>query len=157
DTTSAARLSDALDCLQLIIGEPGVGKTTLLVHWARDWLRHATNDATRPLPVVFNLASWAHKRLALDEWLIEELAEVYGIRRALARTWVMTDEILPLLDGFDAVDQANRAGCALAINRFRRAVVVCSRRAEYHAQPTRLHIQVTVHVEPFTPAQAATY
>src|SRR5438046_5428188 len=57
----------------LILGEPGSGKTTLLLALARDLLDRAHKDMTHPMPVVFNLSSWAVKRQPIAKWLIEEM------------------------------------------------------------------------------------
>ncbi len=148
--TSSACLDNAVNSRTLIVGEPGVGKTTLLTRMASELLTRAPHDTAVPLPVVFNLASWSKKRLPLGDWLVEELVTVYHVRRPLARAWVMTEEILPLLDSFDEVDQANRAACAMEINRYQHehAVVVSSRRAEYFAQPARLRMQAVVRIDP---------
>jgi predicted NACHT family NTPase len=45
----------------LILGEPGSGKTTTLLKLTRQVIARAQTDPTQPLPVVFNLASWAKK------------------------------------------------------------------------------------------------
>ena len=56
----------------LILGEPGSGKTIMLLELARHTLARAQSDLTQPIPVVFNLSAWGEKRLPLTEWLIEE-------------------------------------------------------------------------------------
>src|SRR5207248_2990879 len=87
----------------LILGEPGSGKTTLLLELARDLLDRANIDDTSPMPVVFNLSSWAVKRQSLTKWLVEELHTKYQVPRKLGQVWVDADQILPLLDGLDEV------------------------------------------------------
>ena len=57
----------------LILGAPGAGKTTLLLELTRDLLERARLDEFHPIPVIFNLSSWAIKRLSIADWLIEEL------------------------------------------------------------------------------------
>src|SRR5215471_6501992 len=83
----------------LILGEPGAGKSMLLLELTRDLLERARRDETSPLPVVFNLSSWAQTRHPLAEWLASQLATVYQVPRALATSWVETDQVVPLLDG----------------------------------------------------------
>src|SRR5215467_4279639 len=46
----------------LILGEPGAGKTTVLLELARELLNRAEQEQTHPMPVVFNLSSWRRKR-----------------------------------------------------------------------------------------------
>ena len=43
----------------LILGEPGSGKTTILLELARQLIERAQADPLQPIPVVFNLSSWA--------------------------------------------------------------------------------------------------
>src|SRR5947209_447918 len=119
--------------------EPGSGKTTLLLKLTRDLLSRATEDETYPVPVVFNLSSWAVKRQSLAAWLVGELNSKYQVPRKLGQWWIATDQILPLLDGLDEVAQEHRATCIGAINAYRHdhgivPTVVCSRTADYRSQ-----------------------
>ena len=50
---------DQFDQTLLLLGAPGSGKTTLLLELARDLIERAENDSDHPMPVVFNLSSWA--------------------------------------------------------------------------------------------------
>src|SRR6185295_2196028 len=71
--TPIASVFDRLGGALLILGAPGGGKTTLLLELAQTLLDRAKNDPLHAIPVVFNLASWASRRLPLDQWLVEEL------------------------------------------------------------------------------------
>src|SRR5947209_4292026 len=92
----------------------------------------------QPLPVVFPLSSWSQQRLPLDEWIVEQLCSpLYHIPRGQSRQWVQTQQILPLLDGLDEMEEAARPACIRAISEYRGAfplcpLVVCSRSWEYH-------------------------
>jgi hypothetical protein len=145
----------------LILGEPGSGKTTILLELARDTIARAEQDITQPIPVVFNLSSWADKRQPIAKWLVEELNIRYNIPRKFARPWVESDELLLLLDGLDEVALRCREDCVKAINEFRRehlvALVVCSRVADYEALTARLRLQGAVLLQPLTPQQIAEY
>src|SRR5437016_3234807 len=57
--TSILQVYDLTDGELLILGEPGTGKTTLLLQLARDLLDRARQNDTHPMPVIFNLSSWA--------------------------------------------------------------------------------------------------
>jgi DNA polymerase III delta prime subunit len=146
----------------LILGEPGAGKTTLLLELARDLLDRAQTSENAPIPVVFNLSSWAKKQLALSNWLVEELSMRYEVPRRLGHTWVSEDRLLLLLDGLDEVAPAARKECIEAINSYRQThpdvqVVICSRSAEYLNAPTQLRLQTAVVVQPLTQKQIDTY
>jgi hypothetical protein len=153
---------DDADGELLILGEPGSGKTTLLLELARDLLDLAKSDETFPMPVVFNLSSWAVKRQPFTDWLIEELNTNYQVPRKLGQAWVDADQVLPLLDGLDEVALAYRAACVDAINAFRQEhgllpVVVCSRSANYLALKQRLLLGSAVVVQPLTRQQIDEY
>ncbi|HEY7416750.1 MAG TPA: helix-turn-helix domain-containing protein, partial [Ktedonobacteraceae bacterium] len=157
-----SQIYDEVDGELLILGEPGSGKTTLLLELTRTLLERANRDESHPLPVVFNLTSWAIKRHSLGDWLAEELSIKYQVPRQLAQTWVQTEQILPLLDGLDEVAAAARSACVEAINAYRREhgllpMVVCCRLADYFAQNTRLLLRCGIVVQPLTVQQIEAY
>src|SRR5216683_84042 len=88
----------------LILGEPGSGKTILLLELTRELLGRAEHDDNQPIPVYFNLSSWAAKGRSIADWLIDELNSKYQVPDRLGRSWVENDQILPLLDGLDEVN-----------------------------------------------------
>jgi hypothetical protein len=146
----------------LILGEPGSGKTTVLLELARDLLSRAEIDNSYPLPMVFNLSSWAVKRQPLAEWLVEEMNTMYQVSRRLGQAWVQADQVLPLLDGLDEVASPYRAACVDAINAFREEhglvnLVVCSRRAEYLSLKQHVLVKSAVVVQPLTEQQIDAY
>src|SRR6266700_84162 len=160
--TRITQVYDATEGGLLILGEPGAGKTTLLLELARDLLDRAQTSENAPIPVVFNLSAWAKKRLALGDWLVEELSIRYEVPRRLGRTWVSEDRLLLLLDGLDEVASAARKECIEAINSYRQThpevqVVVCSRSTEYLNQPTQLRLHTAVVIQPLTQVQIDTY
>jgi eukaryotic-like serine/threonine-protein kinase len=160
--TPIGAVYDALDGELLILGAPGSGKTTTLLDLARELIDRAERDATLPIPVVFNLSSWAAQRGLLAEWLVEELSARYQVPRRIGRTWIENEQVLPLLDGLDEVALEHRAGCVEAINRFRDEhwlldVVVCSRSADYAVLTTKLRLEGAVMAQPLAPKQVDSY
>lgn len=153
---------DAANGDLLILGAPGSGKTTLLLELARNLLEQAELDEHRPLPVVFNLSTWATKQQRLVDWFVDELASKYQVPRKFGRALVDADQILPLLDGLDEVSAKERTACIEAINSYRKEhglvpLVVCSRRTDYLALPTRLQLSTAVIVQPLTEQQIDNY
>lgn len=65
----------------LILGDPGVGKSTLLLELAFGLLTRAVQDTTQPVPVLVNLSSWALNKPPLTIWLEEQLHSMCGIQR----------------------------------------------------------------------------
>src|SRR4029453_7128775 len=133
--TPIIKVFDQMSGALLILGAPGSGKTTLLLELARDLIGRAEGDENAPIPVVFNLSSWATKRPPLKDWLVEELNQRYDVPKKIAQGWVDTDALLPLLDGLDEVALEHQPTCVAAINRYRQEeqgvlpLAVCSRGA----------------------------
>jgi len=146
----------------LVLGEPGSGKTTMLLDLAREAIARAEEDLTQPIPVIFNLSSWAERREPLAEWLVEELNTRYSIPKRIAQQWVENEDLLLLLDGLDEVKPECRAACVEAINGFRQEhgltpLVVCSRVSDYEALTVRLKLQGAVLLQSLTPKQVDQY
>lgn len=157
------RMIDVFDQHQtlLILGEPGSGKTTMLLELARQTIARAEADPTQPIPVVFNLSSWAERRPPLADWLVEELNAKYNIPKRMAQTWVDNDAFLLLLDGLDEVAQFHRVACVEVINTFRKnslmPVVMCSRVADYEGLIIKLNLSQAVVLQQLTSEQIDKY
>ena len=146
----------------LILGAPGAGKTTLLLDLARQLLDAAEQDETRPMPVVFNLSSWAAQRQPLIRWLEQELCDQYGVGRRIARQWLAENRVLLLLDGLDEVAAPQRADCVSAINTFipehdSAGITVCTRSADYAAIGAKLSLDGAVELQPLDDVQIEQY
>ncbi len=145
----------------LILGEPGTGKTTLLVELALELLTRAQVDSTHPLPVILNLSSWAMHKHPLGVWLIDEMQTVYHLPFRFSRGWLGQDQWLLLLDGLDEVAAPAREACIAAINAYREAhfvpLVVCSRSREYLVQEQRLTLPGATVVQPLQERQVSEY
>jgi serine/threonine protein kinase len=140
----------------LILGEPGAGKSTLLLDLAQQLVVRAEEDQTHPLPVILPLSSWAVKRPKLEDWIAEQMSEIYDVPRKVSVQWVQEGSVLPLLDGLDEMEETARASCIAAINTYHRdhmaKLVVCSRTSEYEAAAShhRLTLLGAVVVQPLT-------
>jgi hypothetical protein len=145
----------------LILGAPGSGKTTLLLELARELLDRADADESHPIPVVFNLSSWALRCAPLAEWLVNELSQLYTVPRRVAQQWVDDAQILPLLDGLDEVADEHQQACVERINEFRSQqflpVIVCSRMLEYENLSERLRLPAAIAVQALTKEETQEY
>lgn len=147
----------------LILGEPGAGKTIALLKLAQRLVAQTEKDLSRqPIPVVFNLSSWANKRQTIAEWLVEELKNKYQVSSALGKTWVEQEHLILLLDGLDEVQAEHRNACVRALNQFIEAhgiteIVVCSRVKDYEALSERLELRSAICIQPLTSDQVYQY
>lgn len=145
----------------LVLGEPGAGKTTMLLQLVSHLLAAAETDETCPMPAVFSLATFTSDR-ALDGWLAEQLANNYEVPRKLSERWIAAGQFVPLLDGLDEVDPTHRPACAEAINAFRAqhpgiSLLVTARNRDYQALATRLHMDKAIILQPLNEEQIDTY
>lgn len=159
--TSITSVYDEADGTLLIMGEPGAGKTTVLLQLVSDLLLRAEIDGRHPIPVVFSLASWTNNQ-PLGDWMVNELATRYEVPRRLGQLWLKNGQLLPLLDGLDEVEQEQRVACAKAINQFRQRyltmpTVVTCRIKDYEALATRLNLAQAIVLQPLSLEQIDQY
>ncbi len=145
----------------LILGEPGSGKTTMLLELTHQTIERAEEYPTQPIPVVFNLSSWAVREQAIADWLVDEMRTKYNIPKKIAKSWIWNDELLLLLDGLDEVKTDRQEACVKAINKFHQEhlvpLAVCSRLADYEALTGQLKLQGAVVLRPLTKQQIDQY
>lgn len=84
----------------LIVGNPGVGKTVLLLKLAIDLLDKIKDLEKEPFPVIFNLASWSEEYKNFDDWLNAMLVTNYGFYKKYAKELLKQGKIIFLLDGW---------------------------------------------------------
>ncbi|WP_405987001.1 NACHT domain-containing protein [Streptomyces sp. NBC_00872] len=162
----------------IVLGEPGSGKTMLLIRLMQDLIARRTDGGQ--VPVLFSLASWDPARQPLEGWLAEQLRRSHPGLRApapvavpgvdqevdLAQALLKAGRILPLLDGFDELPPALHTLALDALNRAlsaRQPLVVASRTTAYRAALTRPDAMVRlngaagIHLLPLTSDQIAAY
>jgi energy-coupling factor transporter ATP-binding protein EcfA2 len=142
----------------LILGSPGSGKTITLLQLAQRLIERSEQNPSLPIPVVFNLSSWARDRKPIMDWLIDELREKYQVPHSLSEPWIQKEQLILLLDGLDEVDENYRNDCVQALNDFigifpQTEIAVCSRVRDYDALTTRLQISGALCLQPLTSAQ----
>lgn len=145
----------------LVLGEPGAGKTTMLLQLVSHLMAAAEADEACPMPAVFSLAAYTSDR-TLAEWLVEQLANNYEVPRKIGERWIADGQFVPLLDGLDEVDPTHRPACAEAINEFRArhpgvSLLVTARNRDYQALATRLHMDKAIILQPLNEEQIDTY
>ncbi|NEQ84923.1 MAG: NACHT domain-containing protein, partial [Moorea sp. SIO2I5] len=125
--------------VRLILGEPGVGKTTALLKLAEIYFQDASNDVNNvnlKLPAYFDLSRWSNQEQYLDSWLIKELRTNYRINQDFAEFLLENEQMILFFDGLNEVENTYQSDCVREINKFldqylRTDIVVCCRREEY--------------------------
>lgn len=158
------RISDVFDEPHqslLILGEPGSGKTTVLLELTRDLLVRAVTDPAKPIPVVLNLSSWSLQRQSMAEWLVKEIKLKYDMHTDIVQSWIQEEKLVLLLDGLDEVKPEHRDECVEKLNKLREdnkaPMVVCCRIADYEALTHRLTLEDAVLLKPLTSKQIEDY
>ena len=154
----------------VIIGDPGMGKTTLAVLLLLELLDPATCNQQRPVPVLFSLASFDPEGDGIDAWLARRLGQEHPWLRAapygadLPRALVRQREILPVLDGLDEIPAGARPGVIVALNRAMAdgelGLILTCRGEEYAAAVAAgdvLRTAAVIEPDPLSPRQAAAY
>jgi predicted NACHT family NTPase len=75
----------------LITGNPGVGKTVLMLKLAVNLLDNIKSLDKEAFPVVFNLALWSPAYRDFGDWLIAMLVSGYGLSKDLAKTLLLQE------------------------------------------------------------------
>jgi hypothetical protein len=108
----------------VVLGEPGSGKTMLMVRLVLDLL--AARAEGGPVPVLFPVASWDPSSQALRDWLATRLitdhpalagpASAGTARPDRAAALIGAGLILPVLDGLDEIPDSVRGAAVSRIN-----------------------------------------
>lgn len=160
--TDVKKMFEEFDRTIVITGDPGSGKTTMLLDLAQCLLEEAAADEDKQVPVVLPLSSWATHRKPIAEWVSDQLVSQYGMPQQLASDWVSDQVIIPLFDGLDEVPEEVREGCMTAIRDYHRTHglsggVLCCRGNEYNALRERLDRNGVLAIQPLSRGQVERY
>jgi hypothetical protein len=91
-----------------------------------------------------------------------ELSEKYRVPVKIARSWLQSDYLVPLLDGLDEIETVMQPDCVTAINGFIEefsppGLVVCCRVDEYRWLPERLKLNGAICLEPLSEDEVDKY
>ena len=138
----------------LMLGLPGSGKTTTLLELACELTTRAQQDATQPIPVLFDLYAWQNYELPIADWLVSQLNLDYGIGAKMGRRLMETGQLTFLLDGLDEQPLERQEQCIQEINQWLSAIsqpvslLVCSRLEDYQRCQTKLRLDGATLLQP---------
>jgi NACHT domain len=142
---AGAQLADVLSRVPtgrlVVLGEPGAGKTTLMVRLVLDLL--GRRQAGGPVPVLAGLSSWDPAGQDLVEWLASQMLLTYPAlawpapgdpQRSRAVALIDAGRVWPVLDGLDEIPGTARRRAIQRISEALRPgwpVVLTCRTAEF--------------------------
>lgn len=147
----------------LILGEPGSGKTTLMLELAQAAIEYAERNSGFPIPILFNLASWQDSQQDISDWILNELLSKYFVSEDFGKQLLTDRRLLPLLDGLDEVRPEDQENCVKAINLWLQSdlrpqyLAICSRYEEYNNYKTRLELNSAILLKALTEEQIQKY
>jgi len=148
----------------LLLGEPGAGKTTTLMAFARDAIARRLSDPTQPLPLLAPISTWdANQRPSLAEWL----AAMADLDVEKVRQLIVDGRVLLLLDALDELGNERQdpetkerfdprlrfISLVPADNR----VLISCRVKDYAELGTKLTLNGAITLQPLDDAQLAEY
>ncbi|MEX5633850.1 NACHT domain-containing protein [Parafrankia sp. FMc2] len=159
---------DRSPCGRLVVlGEPGAGKTVLLVQFVLDLI--GRRQASEPVPLLVPLASWNPDWQSLYDWLEAQVLREYPHLSAIdaatgdtrAGALLRAGLILPVLDGLDEILAGDMDQALASINdelRSDSGLVLSCRTDEFRAavhphpnqRPIHLDGAAGIHLTPLT-------
>jgi NACHT domain-containing protein len=160
----------------VVLGEPGSGKTMLMIRLVLDLLKDRSEGD--PVPVLVSLASWNPREQELNKWLAIRLAIDHPMLTVpasngtgtgnRAEALLLSGLIVPILDGLDEIPDGLRGPAITRINDAlqygQRAVVTC--RTEQYVKAVmpqkdgaemRLRAAAAIQMDPLAGPKAGRY
>lgn len=137
----------------LILGNPGSGKTLMLLKLAGQAIALAEKDVAEPIPIVFDLGQFTKRRRSLADWVLSAMNELYHLRVETIKSWLEREQLMLILDGLDRI-QSNkqREEWVRAINKFHQEhslvpLAVSCRITAYQVLKTQLQLSGAIYLK----------
>jgi NACHT domain len=150
----------------LLLGQPGAGKTTQLLHLAESMLDRAAADPAAPVPVYLSLSAGEWEEMTLKrrekpspaiKWFAEQIASNYLVSKRKVLSWLDSDPcpVVLLLDGLDEIpSKEQRAKCIRALSQARTVtsagMVVACRTNDYYSIGQLIRFGSAIEILPLT-------
>ena len=139
-----------------LVGETGVGKSTLLLKTLSYFANVAQIDETSPIPVFINLGMWMQERASIVGWIENALP----VKKVVVMNWLQNCKLFVLLDGLDEVPSEYRSRCVQMINAFMKEYpeisLIVSGTPDLRGWSS-LELETQMHLEPMAIEQVDTY
>jgi hypothetical protein len=150
----------------VVLGDPGAGKTVLVLEFQVRLLEGRRRDPAVPVPVLVSASAYDPGQ-GWDGWLASYLAFQFAIPRRTAAQLVSGRRILPIVDGLDEMDPADQPpqraqALVTALNAAmsgheRAPLVITCRHHEYQALTRGIDRATHIEMTPLDGNQAAAY
>jgi hypothetical protein len=160
--------SDSVERRLVLLGRPGAGKTTQLLHLAEAMLDRIHADSTAPTPIYLPLSIGEWEDIVLEslkaasrslpravKWFAEQIASNYQVPKRKVLDWLSANPcpIVLLLDGLDEIASIEeRKRCVRALSQARRlthaGMVVACRTDDYTAIGEILNFGSAIDIMP---------
>ncbi len=139
----------------LLIGDPGVGKTTILLFAAINILMDGAG--AQKLPLILNLATWDSES-DFKEWYAKGIAHTYNLSSVFVEELLRCNALVPFFDGLDEVPDEYREHCLQKMAAYfgdhrNQQILISSRRDEYYEIETYAPVYTEIELQPLTLSQ----
>jgi DNA polymerase III delta prime subunit len=148
----------------LIIGEPGSGKTVLMLKFAAELLKKAETDPHCSIPIMLDLATWNDSSQSFEHWLGENflyIAREIGYSKSPAKEILKNNNYILLLDGLDEVEEKYRVVLLESLTSYLTGsrkkkrtkdpdVILCCRRVDYGQINANAPVRSTIVIKPLS-------
>lgn len=121
-----------------ILGGGGSGKSALAIRFLLNFIEQRASGTQ--VPAIFDVGSWNPIRISLRDWLVTQLERDHpGLftqspdGKSAAHALVYGDRVIPILDGFDEINEPLRLEALTALNNYTGPMLLTSRLREYEA------------------------
>jgi hypothetical protein len=91
-----------------LIAPAGAGKTIALLQLLQLLLQDRTPGSGDPVPIVLDATSWKDNQ-TISDWILHELARLYGARPRTAKEFMDNKRLTYLIDGIDQIGMRSRS------------------------------------------------
>jgi hypothetical protein len=148
----------------LLLGEPGAGKTTALMAFAREVTAKRLEDPNRPLPIIAKIADWPAKKnkpAALYKWLAKTLA----MDEEVIKHEMNSRGTILLLDGLDELPSSKKENGSAKILFMKEVgkcsdanqIIVTCRLKDYQEIGEKIALRGAVTLSPLSDIQISEY